>query len=344
MGIARGMVQTVRGPIPPETLGATLMHEHVFCDITPPELAAQVEPDVEIALENVWEIRHHWWRHMGNSRLDDEDLAAAELGLLREAGGRALVDVTSIGIKPNPAALERVSRSSGVHIVAGCGYYTEPFQDPAFAESSIDALAAGMIRDVAEGVGETGIKAGIIGEIGCSGRWTEVERKVMRAAVFAQQETGAAITIHPPRFPFPVSEVVEVVREAGGDVGRTIIGHIDRTIFDQTTLFRLADTGCVIEYDFFGIEASYYPFQEEIDLPNDGMRLELIRSLVARGHVRQVLISQDICTKTRLVRFGGHGYGHIFRNVVSSMRRKGFDEKDIRIILEETPRALLTLQ
>ena len=51
MGIARGMVQTVRGPIPPETLGATLMHEHVFCDITPPELAAQVEPDVEITLE-----------------------------------------------------------------------------------------------------------------------------------------------------------------------------------------------------------------------------------------------------------------------------------------------------
>ena len=54
----RGKVQTVRGPIAPEMLAATLMHEHVLCDITPPSLAALNDPGPEITLENVWAINY----------------------------------------------------------------------------------------------------------------------------------------------------------------------------------------------------------------------------------------------------------------------------------------------
>ena len=93
---------------------------------------------------------------------------------------------------------------------------------------------------------------------------------------------------------------------------------------------------------FFGIESSHYPFAP-IDLPNDGMRLNLIAGLFARGHGAQVTISQDICTKTRLERFGGHGYGHLIENVVPMMRREGFDDAMIDQVLIETPRRLLTL-
>ena len=339
----RDKIQSVRGLIDADRLGPTLMHEHLLCDITPPELAAQGLPDIEITLENCWEVRHHWCRHMGNNRLDDKSVAVAELRRLREAGGRSVVDLTCAGIKPDPLGLREISELAEVTIIAGCGYYVEAHLDPSLNDRNIDDLAAGMIADVERGIGGTDVKAGIIGEIGASEPWTALERKTLQAAAIAQRETGASLSIHPGRRPESPAEIVDLVATAGGDPARCIISHVDRTIFDRDTLFRLADTGCVIEYDFFGIESSYYPFQD-IDLPNDATRLAAIRALIDRGQLAQVLISQDICTKTRLTRYGGHGYGHVFDNVVPMMRRKGFEPAEITTILEGTPRRLLTFQ
>ena len=121
-----------------------------------------------------------------------------------------------------------------------------------------------------------------------------------------------------------------------------VISHIDRTFFSTDEVLRLADAGCVIEYDFFGIETSYYWFADA-DLPTDYMRLAYIRALIEHGHGERIVISHDICTKTRLVTYGGHGYGHIVRNVVPLMRKKGFTEREIDAILVRTPRRLLTL-
>jgi len=91
----QGKVQTVCGLIPPAELGPTLMHEHMLCDLTPPGLFPADQPDTEVTLENVWEIRHHWIRHPGNHRLLQEDVALRELAAYREAGGRAIVEVTA---------------------------------------------------------------------------------------------------------------------------------------------------------------------------------------------------------------------------------------------------------
>jgi len=123
---------------------------------------------------------------------------------------------------------------------------------------------------------------------------------------------------------------------------RTIISHIDRTIFDTERLFRLADSGCVVEFDLFGQESSYYRLAD-IDMPNDALRLRAIRALIERGHLERVVVSHDICYQTRLVAFGGHGYGHIFANVVPMMRRRGFSEAEIQAIVVDTPRRLLTV-
>ena len=103
----------------------------------------------------------------------------------------------------------------------------------------------------------------------------------------------------------------------------------------------LADTGCVIEYDLFGIEGTLYPFSEVL-LPNDGARLKAIRALIDRGHLERIVMSQDICTRTRQTEFGGHGYGHIYRNVVPIMRRIGFDAEEIDAIGIGNPARILT--
>ena len=164
----------------------------------------------------------------------------------------------------------------------------------------------------------------------------------MAGALIAQEETGAALNVHPGRDPDQPQEVADFVKERGGDLSRLIISHIDRTIFDDERLFRLADSGCVIELDLFGQEQSFYSLNKKIDLPNDAERLRWIRRLIDRGHLDQIVISHDICYRSRLTRFGGHGYAHIFKNVLPLMLRRGFSDDDVETLMVATPRRLLT--
>jgi len=200
-----------------------------------------------------------------------------------------------------------------------------------------------MIDQVQVGAWGTDVRAGMIGEIGCQSPWTDLEKRVMQGALIAQAETGAALNVHPGRDAEQPQEVMDFIAEHSGDAGRTVISHIDRTIFDHDRLFRLADTGCVIEFDLFGQESSYYPWNPAIDMPNDAIRLRLMRALIERGHLDQIAISHDICYVTRLRRYGGHGYGHIFENTVPLMRERDFTEDEIDAILVETPKRLLTI-
>jgi phosphotriesterase-related protein len=187
----------------------------------------------------------------------------------------------------------------------------------------------------------TDVRAGMIGEIGCQSPWTDLEKRVMTAALIAQKETGASINVHPGRHEDQPQEVADFVIANGGDPTRIVISHIDRTVFDVERLLKLADTGVTIEFDLFGQEASYYGLSD-IDMPNDATRLKLIRALIERGHLERVVISHDICYRTRLTAFGGHGYGHIFRNVVPMMRKRGYSDAEIDAILVGNPRRLLT--
>lgn len=335
-----GKVQTVLGLIEPSALGATLMHEHVLCDITPRAMAERNEPEQEISLQNVFRMMYGSCNHPGKFRLLDRDTAIKELNEMRRLGGRSVVDLTCGGLKPDPPGLAAISSATGVHIVMGCGHYLEEYQPRANQTRTIDDFAQEMVDQVLSGAWGTDIRAGIIGEIGCTATWTELEKRVMHAAVIAQKETGAAINVHPGRQPDQPQEVMDFIAHLGGDASRTIISHLDRTIFDDTRLFRLADTGCALEFDLFGQETTFYWREPRVHMPNDGMRLRTIRKLVDRGFLGRVLISQDICHKTRLIQYGGHGYGHIFENVVPLMQRD-FSQAEIDTILTSNPQRLL---
>ena len=80
-----------------------------------------------------------------------------------------------------------------------------------------------------------------------------------------------------------------------------------------------------------------------VELPTDLGRLRLIDGFAQAGHADQILVSHDICTKTRLCHWGGHGYGHILRNIPALMRRLGFEPALIERLLRDTPLRLLTL-
>ena len=337
----RGKVQTVLGLVVPEQLGPTLMHEHLIIDLVPPSKACCPQAEPEITLETRWAIDYGRVRHDDRFRLNDVDSAVSELAHMSRAGGRSLVELTTGGIKPNPDGLVTIAKRSGINVVMGSGYYVEEYQEPATHQKTVEDLSAEIISQISDGAWGTSVRAGIIGEIGCQWPWTALEKRVMRAAITAQQETGASISVHPGRNPDHPMQVVDFVRRSGGDVTRTVISHIDRTIFDEDRLLRLADSGCIIEYDFFGWETTYYSLAG-IDLPNDGMRLKWVRKLIDHGHLSQIVISHDICQKTRLVRYGGHGYGHIFENVLPLMRSRGFSQDEIEMIVVRNPQRLLS--
>lgn len=338
-----GRVQTVNGLIAPDRLGNTLLHEHVLLDIRPPSWKAMVQVGDVITLENRFAIDYGEVIAPGNCVLNDIEVAVRELKDLRASGGQSLVEVSCGGLHPDPVGLQRVAAASDVSVVMGCGYYVEEYQSPAILDRTTDAIALEIVDQVFVGAWGTDVRAGIIGEIGCQAPWTANERKVMNAAVVAQNETGAALTIHPGRDRDQPQEIAEFLMRAGARIDRCVISHVDRTIFDDDRLFRLADTGIVIELDLFGMETSYYKLNENVDMPNDAQRLRSIRKLIDRGHIDQITMSQDICFRSRLRCNGGHGYGHMFRNVVPLMRRRDFDVAEIDRIFRETPARILTI-
>lgn len=260
---------------------------------------------------------------------------------MAEHGGRTVVELSSGGLDPRPNGLVAVARDAGVNIIMGCGHYVDEYQPEANRVRSAEHFAAEMVEQIQVGAWNSDVRAGIIGEIGCQAPWTDLEKRVMAGAVMAMAETGAALNVHPGRHPDQPQEVAEFVRARGADPNRVIISHIDRTIFDEVRLLRLADSGVVIEFDLFGQEQSYYALSD-IDMPNDAIRLRWIRALIAHGHLERVVISHDICYRTRLTRFGGHGYGHIFANVVPLMLARGFSEAEVAAITVGNPRRLLT--
>jgi len=124
----------------------------------------------------------------------------------------------------------------------------------------------------------------------------------------------------------------------GADLGRTIMCHVERTIADPAVLLELAATGVRLEYDLFGLETSYYPYNPAFDMPNDGERMRQILFLIERGHLDQILMSHDIAYKHCLTRWGGFGYHHLLVNVIPRLRAKGADDKIVQTLLIDNPR------
>ena len=345
MSELKGKVQAVRGLIEPSELGRTLMHEHVVCDFTP--TARRPEAQVEITLENVWEFNYNWVNAPGIRVLLDREVAVREMQRMVRDGGESVVEVSTYPMVLDPAGLREVSERTGIHIVRGCGRYLDEFMGPEDRQRSVDDLVADIVADIREGANhqssdEVGIRAGIIGEIGCSWPWTNAERRSLQAAVIAQQETGAALSIHPGRNAEAPFEIVAFLQEAGADFSRTIMDHIDRRIFEIDDILRLADTGCVLEFDVFGWETSFFVQGVDLDLSSDAVRVTAIRALIDAGHLDRIVIAHDICQRTRQVEFGGHGYGHIYRNIIPMMHRRNFSEEQIDAILIDNPARLLT--
>ncbi|XP_077991347.1 N-acetyltaurine hydrolase-like [Glandiceps talaboti] len=345
-----GKVQTVCGLMDPNDLGRTLTHEHFHMTFDVSYIPADRESDMDktnmpFILENSGWIRQNPYSHKPNLQLDDVDaMLIEELKFYKENGGCTMVDNTTLGIDRNIKKVKQYSEASGVNIVAGTGYYVGASHPPEMDTMSIEELTQFMVNDLTKGAEGTDIKCGVIGEIGCTWPLQANEKKVLQATAAAQTATGCPVIIHPGRNTQGPIDIVRILQEAGGDISKTVMSHLDRTYPNKETLAEFAKMGSYLEYDLFGIEVSHYPPNLEMDMPSDAQRIQFIKYLIEEGYNDKIVIAHDVHTKHRLMKYGGHGYSHILLNVVPKMLARGMTQEQIDKILIENPKKWLTFK
>jgi phosphotriesterase-related protein len=348
-----GAVQTVRGPVPAAELGTTLPHEHLFIDLTCYWAPNGNDPDGEASIELplLGLLRSRPFAIRANCLLDEPEVALTELEQFSRLGGGAIVDVTPSDIGRDPHALLELSRASGLHIIAGCGHYVHIAHPASLPTESVEQITDRLLIELTEGIGGTNIRPGVIGEIGTSAQLHPDEAKTLRATARAQAAVGLPITLHLHPTARTGHAVLDILESEGADLSRVVAGHLDDDIGQLGTSTEevldyhcsLADRGCFIQYDTCGNDA-YYPrtdYSPSYWLPSDRERIAAILQLLERGYETHLLLSQDVCKKTQLIRYGGLGYAHILRTFANQLQEADVPPALITQILTDNPQRML---
>uniref|UniRef100_A0A8B9GJ98 N-acetyltaurine hydrolase n=1 Tax=Amazona collaria TaxID=241587 RepID=A0A8B9GJ98_9PSIT len=200
------------------------------------------------------------------------------------------------------------------------------------------------VDEILNGEDGTDIKCGVVGGIGCSWPLAQSEQRVLQPTAQAQSQLGCPIIIHPGRQSDSPFQFIHTLQEAGADASKTVVSHLDRTIFDTKKLLEFADLGCYLEYDLFGTEFLHHHFRPEINIPSDNDRITRIHMLVDEGYEDRILIAHDVHTKNSLIKYGGHGYSHILKNIVPKMLIRGISRDKIDKMLLANPKQWLTFK
>ena len=299
-------VMTVTGPVDASALGMTLTHEHLFINL-------------------LREYRR-------DGLLHDVQLMCEEVTRFRSAGGGTIVDCTSQELGRNPLGLKQVSETTGIKIVMGTGHYRDPYLDRAwFDRTSAANIADLMVAEITKGVDGTGVKAGIIGEIGAD-KWfvSTAEERSFRAAALTQRRTGLTITTHAARWPVG-REQLKILKEAGAEPNRIIVGHCD-SVPDSDYHEEIARSGSYVQFDTIRGGSEY-------DLERvSGYVLNLTR----KGLADKILLSHDVCLRSQLSIYGGCSYDFIPTKFLPRLRKAGLTDDEIAVLVVENPRRALS--
>lgn len=300
-------VMTALGPIAPDALGVTAVHEHLIAY----PYAANDEDLV----------------------LDDVHAALAELEDFHAAGGRAVVDMTPDDYGRDAHATRWLAQQSRVHLILVAGHHKALFSAPALAGKSVGDVAAAIIRELTEGIAGTEMRAGAI-KAGTSLDEIRPEEEVaLRAAARAHLATGAPITTHTERGTMALEQLA-ILRTEGVDPRRVIIGHLDMRL-DEATMRAVLEAGAYVAFDQVG-KARYGP---------DGARATMIQRLVADGHGGQILLSGDLARKSALRAYGGTpGIAYLVERFPLLLMEAGLTAPIVRRLFVENPAAALAIR
>ena len=336
---------TVRGEVSEENMGITLPHEHLLIDVRnwmsplPKEASLRHLVRQSVTLENRGEVMYMGGYFEDNLFQTDINIAIAEVIKFKEAGGNTIVDMTLPNIGRDPEALFKIATNTGLNIVMGSGNYILSSMTEEDMKKNEQDIAKEIINEFENGIGYMAIKPGIIGEIGVSDIENPIEIRSLRASAIAQKKLDCGLNIHCPIWEKVNHKILDILKEAGANLNRVVMSHMDPTFDDIDFHESVAKRGVFIEYDSFGAE--YMAFYGEKFLPSDGQRIDALIEMIKRGYINQMLISQDICTKICLTKWGGWGHSHILRHIIPRLKHEGLSQEQINTLIIENPKRLI---
>ncbi|MFD7922162.1 phosphotriesterase [Streptomyces sp. NPDC059740] len=302
-------LRTVTGPLAAEAVtGPALAHEHLALDLT-----RDTDPAAALTTRHTTAV------------VDELRALRAEFGL------GLVIELTCRGMGRDAAALARISRHAGVAVVAATGWYYERFHPAEVAGHDVGALTALLTEEVTSGIGATGVRPGVIGEVGSHGdRPSAAETRTLTAAGRAAVATGLSVATHAQLGRGGLAQL-DLLTAAGLSPERISIGHQD-LLDDPAGHRRLAAEGAYVAFDTVGKEG----------YQSDTTRLRLLLELLDAGHADRALLSCDISRHGYLAGEGGQGYGHLFRSFLPRLRAAGVDEDTVDLLTRRNPVRFLT--
>jgi phosphotriesterase-related protein len=314
------------GSVADTELGFTLMHEHIFV-LSP-------------------EVTQNWPETFGDEQQRIAGAVAA-LNRAKAAGVDTIVDLTVIGAGRCIPLIQRVAAQTPVNIVVATGVYTWndlPFffglVGPGALLDGPESMDDFFVRDIEEGIGATGVRAGILKCATDRAGLTYGVERVLRSVARAHRRTGAPISTHTDGVRTGALQQ-QVFDSEGVDLTRVVIGHVDRTPdLDADAVERLVSRGSVAGFDTFGLTLTV----------TDEHRLDVIAQLCARGYADRIVVSHDHASYLDWLYVGGgydavpgpeNSYAHICETAVPGLRARGVREEHIRQITIGNPARIL---
>ncbi|MBW8482463.1 phosphotriesterase family protein [Actinomadura parmotrematis] len=303
-----GRLRTVTGTIATSAItGTVLAHEHLQLDLRWPARPALLDSDPR-----------RW--------LDEEKAVTGELRGLRDAHGLGLVvDLTCGGMGRNAAALARMSAGSRVAVVAGTGFFAEPFHPAFVREASVDKLAERLLAEIGFGMDGTNALPGVIGEVGSWGEApTGDEERCLRAAAHAARHSGLSVATYGR----PGLAQMEILTSAGLDPARIAVGQQDLAD-DPGGARKIAENGAYVSFGSLGLAAGD---PERLDA-----RVRAVLELLEAGHGDRVLLSGGVSRMAHITRYGGAGFGYLYEVFLPALRAAGADDAAIAALTRDNP-------
>ena len=367
-----GKVMTVKVAIDPSDLKKTITHEHFFIDLRKSHLPHQpsvytknilnladedvlfpkitsfpsesTEVDFPATELNLWNAKVDFGNlHLAKDRasiadnyiLSDVNLAIKEALEFKNNGGSTVVDVTNRGLKRDPEALLKLSEATGLNIIMGSSWYQKMFHPRDMDDKSVENLTDEIVEDITVGVNGTGIKSGIIGEVGVNGGpITRNEEKCIISAAIGSKLTGAPITIHSGGVGEEKHHTLDLIEKEGVSLNRVIMGHSDWLADHYEFALELIDRNVFLEFDLIGRESA-------LEISPTAKDIQIVTKLVQDGHEDKILLSQDVCFKSNLKHYGGFGYSFVLEKFIPHLHSLGISNSSTDKMLIDNPKKIL---
>lgn len=296
------MIQTVNGWIKAEELGITMCHEHLVLDLS------RVRGD-------------------DDSVFCDTDLIVREVDRMKAYGVRSVIEVSCNDMGRDVKKLKELSDRCNIHIIASTGYYLEPYHTDVVKKSSAGELCRILCKEIWEGIDDTGIKAGVIGEVATGEQvMAPSEERVLIAAAMAGKKTGCAVTTHCQLGRLGL-EQSSLLQKYGMNPEKIVLGHLDLAN-DRSYYEEVLRTGVNIGFDTIG-KTGY--------LSNEARADNLIW-LLEKGYEKRIVLSQDVSRKSYFYEYNHYsGYMAVMKDFIPLLSERGIKQETLHCLLIHNP-------